>query len=257
MSGALPAWSAISRGEPTIGQIMPAGEPSSPDDGEAGQSLPVRIIIADDHPVVLFALENLISRFAYLKIVGRARTFPELFDEAERLDFDVAIVDLHMPCADDRDVRDTLVGFRERFANASLVVLTTETDPAALHRVLHAQIDGILSKKDPIDLIPVAIVSAMARERYVGPVMRDLLWRGPQAAGYAKAYQSLSKREREVLTLYASGMSVTEIAAQLGRSIKTISAQKCSAMKKLSLSSDIELYRFVAECGLRGADTPA
>lgn len=257
MSGALPAWSAISPGEPTIGQIMAASGPSTQDDGEAGQSQPVRIIIADDHPVVLFALENLISRFPYLKIVGRARTFPELVDEADRLDFDVAIVDLHMPCAEGRDVRDALTGFRARFANASLVVLTTETDPAALHRVLHAQIDGILSKKDPIDLIPVAIVSAMARERYVGPVVRDLLSRGLQAAGCANAYQSLSKREREVLTLYASGMSVTEIAGQLGRSIKTISAQKCSAMKKLSLSSDIDLYRFVAECSLAGPDTPA
>lgn len=249
MSGALPGWSATSPDDSPIVGTMPANEPSAPDEREGSPSLPVRIIIADDHPVVLFALENLISRFPYLKIVGRAGTFPELFDEAARLDFDfdIAIVDLHMPSADDRDVRDTLSGFRQRFANASLVVLTTETDPAALRRVLHTQIDGILSKKDPIDLIPVAIVSAMAHERYVGPVVRGLLSHGLLAAGCTKAYQSLSKREREVLMLYASGMSVTGIAGQLGRSVKTISAQKCSAMRKLSLSNDIELYRFVAE----------
>jgi DNA-binding NarL/FixJ family response regulator len=215
-------------------------------------SPPARVLIADDHPVVLFALENLINRQPYLKVVGRARSFPELFDEADRLDFDVAIIDLHMPGAGDREGRAALARFRQRLANASLVVLTAETDPAALHRVLDLQIDGIVSKRDPVDLIPVAIVSAIAHERYVGPAVRKLLAHGRQAAASARtyAYQLLSRREREVLTLYASGMSVTGIAGQLGRSIKTISAQKCSAMKKLALSNDIELYRFVAECGI-------
>lgn len=210
---------------------------------------PVRIIIADDHPVVLCALENVISRFSCLRIVGRARTFSELFDEADRLDFDVAIVDLNMPCADEHDVCETLSRFRQRFADVSLVVLTTETAPAILHQVLDIEIDGILSKTDPADLIPVAIVSAMARERYVGPAVLDLLAHQPHAPDLARRYRLLSKREREVLTLYAAGMRVTEIAGYLGRSIKTISAQKCSAMKKLSLPSDAELYRLVAECG--------
>jgi two-component system capsular synthesis response regulator RcsB len=233
---ATPSLEAVTPLAPAPSNVDPAL--SAPAVSDAAPMLPTRIVIADDHPVVLFALESLISRFPYLTVVGRAHTFPELFNEAAQLDFDVAIVDLHMPCVDDLDARETLGEFRQRFPGASLVVLTTEADPAALRRVLDVKIDGILSKKDPIDLIPVAIVSAMAHERYVGPVVRDLL-----------AYQLLSRREREVLALYASGMSVTEIAGQIGRSIKTISAQKCSAMKKLSLANDIELYRFAADCG--------
>ena len=224
----------------------------APDPDDDAQLRPTRIIIADDHPVVLFALENLIGRYPYLKVVGRAQTFPELFDEAVRVEFDfeVAIVDLHMPRAGDGNVREMLIRFRQRFPYASLIVLTSESDPRALDRVVDVPVDGILSKKDPIDLIPVAIVSVVARERYVGPAVRELLEHGLLAAEHSKAYALLSRREREVLTLYASGMSVTGIAARLGRSVKTISAQKCSAMKRLSLSNDTELFRFIAGWGL-------
>jgi len=233
--------------------VFPARDRTSPASGPnaaPADRQPARILVADDHPVVLFALENLIGRFAHLAVVGRAQSFPELFDAAERLDFDVALTDLHMPCAAHYDVRDMLSRFRQRYADESVVVLTTETDPTTLRRVLDLPIDGLLSKKDRIDLIPVAIASAMARECYVGPVIRELLARARHAADLDGAHRLLSRREREVLTLYASGLSVTEIAARLGRSIKTISAQKCSAMKKLSLSNDIELYRFAAEHGL-------
>jgi len=252
-----PARPAPGPGGRAVVCAMRAHAPSRPGDAaprptgaESRAPRPVRILIADDHPVVLFALENLLGRFPDLRVVGRAHTFSELFDEADRLDFDVALVDLHMPCADHHDARATLDRFRQRFTGASLVVLTTEANPVALQRVLLVQIDGLLSKQDPIDLIPQAIAAALARERYIGPAVRDLLACGLPVAPRANPYRSLSNREREVLTLYAAGMSVTRIARQLGRSIKTISAQKCSAMRKLSLSNDIDLYRFLAESGI-------
>jgi DNA-binding NarL/FixJ family response regulator len=64
----------------------------------------------------------------------------------------------------------------------------------------------------------------------------------------------LSRRELEVFTQYASGLGVTEIAARLGRSVKTISAQKCTAMRKLALHSDAELFRFAVEHGVISED---
>ncbi|TDV37021.1 LuxR family two component transcriptional regulator [Paraburkholderia caballeronis] len=216
----------------------------------SGPLTPARIIVADDHPVVLYALERLIGRWPRLRVVGRATTFAELFDEAARVDFDVVITDLYMPCAGDLDAHDMLLDFRRRFAHASLIVLTGETAPAVLHRLLRMQVDGILSKKDCVDLIPDAIASAMARERYLGPLVRDLLARDWPAAGDDGRARQLSRREIEVIVHYASGLSVTEIAVRLGRSVKTISAQKCSAMKKLSLANDVELYRFAVESGI-------
>ena len=79
---------------------------------------------------------------------------------------------------------------------------------------------------------------------------RDLLARDWPAAADDGSARQLSRREIEVIVHYASGLSVTEIAVRLGRSVKTISAQKCSAMKKLSLANDVELYRFAVDSGI-------
>lgn len=211
---------------------------------------PVRVIVADDHPVVLFALESLMAGCPNLQIVAYAQTGPQLFEEAAQHDFDVVLMDLHMPGQGSEEGYETIRRFRREFGKKIIVVLTMETDPSALREVLDLQIDAVVSKRDRIDLIPVAIILAMAREHYVGPVVRDILTQASHAQRREQVHRILTRREFEVLTHYASGLGVTEIAGLLGRSVKTISAQKCAAMKKLALANDIELYRFAVECGV-------
>ena len=140
---------------------------------------PVRVIVADDHPLVLFALESLIASFPNLQIVARAQTMQQLFEEAARQDFDLVLMDLYMPGQEGDEGHDALRRFRQRFAQKAVVVLTMETNAAALREAVELDVDAVLSKRDRIDLIPVAIASAMAHEHYVGPVVRDLLDRAP------------------------------------------------------------------------------
>lgn len=211
---------------------------------------PVRVIVADDHPLVLFALESLITSFHNLRIVARVQTVPELFEEATRHDFDLVLMDLHMPGQGGMEGYGALRRFRQHFAQKAVVVLTMETDAAALREALELDVDAVLSKRDRIDLIPVAIASAIAHEHYVGPVVRELLAQASRAQRREQVHRVLSRRELEVFTHYVSGLGVTEIASLLGRSVKTISAQKCAAMKKLSLDNDVELYRLALECGV-------
>jgi two-component system, NarL family, captular synthesis response regulator RcsB len=211
---------------------------------------PVRLIVADDHPLVLFALESLIAGFPNLQIVARAQTISQLMEEATRQDFDVVLMDLYMSGPDREEGYDAIRRFRGKFGQKAIVVLTMESDPGALQEVLELQIDALVSKRDRIDLIPVAIMSAMAHEQYAGPIVRELLARASVEQRCEEVRRILTRRELEVITHYASGRGVTEIATLLGRSVKTISAQKCAAMKKLSLANDVELYRFAAECGV-------
>ena len=74
-------------------------------------STPVRAIIADDHPLVLLAVENLMTGFHNMQIVGRASDTVELFAEADRVECDLAVVDLHMPGSVDADVFCGASGF--------------------------------------------------------------------------------------------------------------------------------------------------
>ncbi|CAB3750693.1 response regulator transcription factor [Paraburkholderia solisilvae] len=217
---------------------------------------PVRTIIADDHPLVLLAIENLMSTYPNMEIVGRATDSSQLFAEAGRVSCDLVVMDLYMPGGSNGDGLDMVRQFRTRFPEVVLVVLTMETEAEALQKVIALGVGAVVSKRDRIDLIHVAIITALAHECYLGPAIRTLLADATIARRLDYVRQMLSRRELEVLTHYASGLGVTEIAARLGRSVKTISAQKCTAMRKLSLHSDADLFRFAVEHGVVSGDRP-
>jgi two-component system, NarL family, captular synthesis response regulator RcsB len=211
---------------------------------------PVRVIIADDHPLVLLAIDNLLSGYPDIQVVGRATDTAELFMEIERNPCDLVLMDLYMPGSSDSNEMEVIRQFRLRYPKVALVVLTMETDITPLQRVLSLGVNGLVSKRDRIDLIHVAIVMAMARECYIGPAIRAQLADATVTRRLDFVHAMLSRREFEVFTQYASGFGVSEIAGRLGRSVKTISAQKCAAMRKLSLQSDAELFRFAVEHGV-------
>lgn len=211
---------------------------------------PIRAIIADDHPLVLLALESLISGYPNFEIVGRAADANELFTEVARSPCDLVLMDLYMPDGLNGCGVDLVKQFKARFPDVALVVLTMETRAAPLQQVISLGVEGLLSKRDRIDLIHVAVVTALARESYVGPAVRTLIADAELAQRLDFVRSTLSRRELEVFTQYASGLAVSEIAERLGRSVKTISAQKCTAMRKLSLESDAELFRFASEHGV-------
>ncbi|WP_239483052.1 response regulator transcription factor [Paraburkholderia sp. C35] len=211
---------------------------------------PIRTVIADDHPLVLLAMENLMSGFPGIQIVGRATDPSELFAEAQRVKCELVVMDLYMAGGTHGDGVEMVRQFRERHPDVVIVVLTMETAADALQKVIALGVGAVVSKRDRIDLIHVAIVTALARECYVGPAIRGLLADATLSRRVDYVRQVLSRRELEVLTHYATGRGVTEIALRLGRSVKTISAQKCTAMRKLSLQSDADLFRFAAEHGM-------
>ncbi|SMG31438.1 response regulator transcription factor [Paraburkholderia susongensis] len=216
----------------------------------AAAGTPVRTIIADDHPLVLLAIEHLIGNYPDLQLVGRAADINELFLEVDRSPCDLVLMDLYMPGGLDGGGFDAVRQFKERYPDVALVILTMETEAATLRKVMSLGVDGLLSKRDRIDLIHVAVVMALARECYIGPAVRALLADVAMSQQLDIVRATLSRRELEVFTQYAAGFGVTEIAARLGRSVKTISAQKCMAMRKLALNSDAELFRFAFEHGV-------
>jgi DNA-binding NarL/FixJ family response regulator len=216
--------------------------------------VPIKMIIADDHPLVLLAIENLVASLPDVRIVGSAVDSTELFHELDQLECDVVVTDLFMPGGVYGDGLEIIRLFKARYPYRALVILTMSMDVDVLRNAIELGADAILSKRDRIDLIHVAVVAALAREFYLGPTVRALLADAKLVQRLEGVRELLSKRELEVFTHYASGLGITEIARRTGRSVKTISAQKCTAMKKLALQSDVDLYRFAIEHGLVAAE---
>ncbi|MFM0335243.1 response regulator [Paraburkholderia fungorum] len=217
-------------------------------------SAPIRTIIADDHPLVLLAIENLMLGYPNMQIVGRAADVTELLKEADRIPCDLVLMDLYMPGGSAGDGLESVREFKARHPGVALVVLTMETEAETLQQVIALGVNALVSKRDRLDLIHVAIVTALARECYIGPAVRALISDAAEARRLDFVRQMLSRRELEVFTLYASGLGVTEIASRLDRSVKTISAQKCTAMRKLALHTDAELFRFAVYHGVISED---
>ncbi|SAL27331.1 LuxR family transcriptional regulator [Caballeronia peredens] len=210
----------------------------------------IRLAIADDHPLVILAIERLVGNFPNVEIVSRNTNSTQLDESLVRGGCDVAIVDLFMPGGHYGESVEMIQHLSSRHPRVHLVVLSRNDDATLVKRVLEAGAHAFLSKEDRLDLIYVAIVSVIANETYLGPAVRRTLALA-DAENHARFIrQKLTSRELEVIERYAKGANVTEIAKELERSVKTISAQKCAAMRKLDLSTDADLYRFISDSGL-------
>ncbi|CAG9173571.1 response regulator transcription factor [Cupriavidus pampae] len=213
----------------------------------------LRILLADDHPVITAAIGARLQTQTGWEVCGEVNSATDLLHEVDLLSPDVIVTDYHMPGVAALDGARLLLTLRRRHPAVAVVVLTMITNPLVLRAILDARVHGLLLKDCPLAEVVVAIARAQRGFTYIGKSalralaptdLRTMLPYGRMGA------QPLSTREMEVLRLYLTGRTVTEIAATLCRSVKTISRQKNSAMSKLGVSNDRELFECAALQGM-------
>ena len=131
-----------------------------------------------------------------------------------------------------------------------MLVLTVAANADVLRSILATGVLGLLNKSDALTELTLAVSAVSHRRSYLGTGIRQLLHSAATEAGGLRPGEALSRRETEVLRLFASGLTVSEIARRLSRSVKTISRQKMDAMAKLGLHSDLEVYAYAHRHGL-------
>lgn len=206
----------------------------------------IRVVVADDHPVLLVGVEHLLRQVPGFTITGLARDSTALVEYLTGGGADVAVCDFSMPAGQFGDGIALLRFLKRRFPHLRLVVLTGMESPAILASILAVGVTSVVSKADPMEHVLPAIRAAWSGKGYQSPAIQRLLAELPTATPVT----SLSKRELEVLRMFAQGYSVLEIANRIGRSRKTISTQKVAAMRKLGLSSDAEVFAYAISEGL-------
>jgi two-component system capsular synthesis response regulator RcsB len=210
----------------------------------------IRVIIADDHPVILFGAAQALLRFPEIEVVGQARQSTELIQLLQKTPCDVLVSDLAMPGGQYGDGMPLLGYIGRQFPHVRIAVLTMLENPALLKRLREVGVQAVISKGDDLSHIGLAIIQVTRGKEYIGPSIQAALdSMGISASGQQRDVV-LSKRELEVVRLFVSGMTITEIAAQLCRSIKTISTQKNTAMRKLGIDRDSELFQYAQSNGL-------
>lgn len=215
----------------------------------------IRVIFADDHPVLALANRQIVGSVPSIVCVGEARNSTELVELLQHTPCDVLVTDYAMPGGEYGDGHALISFLSRRYPNLKMVVMTMMDNPLVLRSLVRQRVGCVISKSDdPANLIP-AIHAAYRGDRFASPRVQLLLRASPAAHRFRDggSLQALSQRELEVVRLFVSGMTVSEIALDLRRTKQTISTQKLNAMRKLGIERDSDLFRYTNEVGLLSA----
>lgn len=209
----------------------------------------IRILVADDHPVVRDGLVAILGTQPDFKIVGEAGTGPEAVERAQQLQPDVMLLDLEMPGADGVEVLHQLQA--THLAVRVIIFTAFDTDERILGAV-QAGAQGYLLKGAPRQELFQAVRVVHAGGSLLQPVVASKLLRQVSRPHHrlAAAANDLTPRELEVLRLLAQGQLNKEIAAQLVISERTVKFHVSSIMGKLGAGNRTEVVRLAAQQGL-------
>jgi DNA-binding NarL/FixJ family response regulator len=204
----------------------------------------IRILLADDHPVVRDGLAAMLSTQPDFEVVGEAGTGAEAVAEAARLRPDIVLMDLEMPTLDGIEAIRRL---READPAVQVVVLTAFDTDERIVGALQAGAQGYLLKGAPRAEIFTAIRTVSAGGALIQPVVASKLLRQVREAEHPDA---LTAREKEVLGLVAAGLANGEIAERLSISERTVKFHVSSLLSKLGAKNRTQAVRVGRERGL-------
>ena len=202
------------------------------------------VVIADDHPIVLLGVRELVERDARFQVVGEAICSAGLIGLLEQQPIDIVITDYNMPGDSPYGDGLKLVEYLKRhFPQVQILILTMISNHLILTRLQEMGVVGVIQKSQLHTEIQVALksIAQQALYRSLEPAKTSVV---ESMTAIDERFSTLSPKEFEILRLFISGRSVSDIARSQNRSSKTISAQKISAMRKLEVSSDQDLLAY-------------
>jgi two-component system, NarL family, invasion response regulator UvrY len=206
----------------------------------------IKILIADDHPVVREGFKQIISKADDLKVVDEALTGFEVLDKITKDDFDVVVLDLSMPGKDGLEVLKDLKNIKP---NLPVLILSMHPEDQVAMRTFKGGASGYLNKESAPGELVNAIRKIYAGGKYVSPAMAEKLVSAFDKKEEAP-HESLSDREFQVLRFIASGKDVDDIAEELFISVKTVRTYRDRILEKLALKNNVEIAHYAIKYNL-------
>lgn len=207
-----------------------------------------RIIVADDHPVVVMGIRMALGNSRYASaIMAQAVSTDELMQRLKQQHCDILITDFSMPNGDFPDGMVLIKHIRSHFTTLKIIVMTMLSNPLILNEIMKTGVHGLFDKHQPLEGLINAITRIGKGNTYISDTFSNAL---TSTLRGDTRHTPLTARELEVLRLFGQNRSGREIAEHLKRSEKTISRQKRTAMQKLGIGSNSDLTEYVRRNGM-------
>ena len=213
-------------------------------------TMTIKLALADDHPAVRAGIKHELAGIPTIDIVGTARNSTEIIELLGRTPCDILVTDYALPGGAYADGMTLLSFLRRHYPALKIVVFTTIDNAAIVNEVSKLGIHAMLNKVGEVAHLIYAIYAVYAGASYFSPGAAQQKLRGRHGRATRDRVRELTLRETEVIRLYLSGLSINEIAGVLSRAKQTVSAQKKTAMRKLGIERNADLFRFAHETGL-------
>ena len=201
----------------------------------------IKILIADDHPVVRKGLREIIEEIPDMKVAEEASNGSEALAKLSSKHFDVVILDISMP---GRSGLDVIKDIKKQKPKIAVLVLSIHPEGQYAVQAFKAGASGYLTKESAPDELLTALRKVSSGGKYVSSSLAEKLASAFNTNGEKFPHETISPREYEVMLKIASGKSVTEIARELFLSPKTISTYRARILDKMGMKNNLELIRY-------------
>lgn len=201
----------------------------------------IKLLIADDHPIVREGLKQIIRNAPDIIISGEANDGIEVLSKIKKENYDVILLDISMPRKNGIEILNEI---RKEKIKSRILILSIHPEEQYAMRALKAGAYGYLTK----DSVPNELISAIKKvsmgEKYISLSLAEKLVDNLRVGLDKTPHEVLSNREYQVMLLLASGKSMQEIAKELFLSVKTVSTYKTRILKKMKMKNTFEIIYY-------------
>ena len=209
----------------------------------------IKILIADDHPIVRKGLREILTETKDMFDVHEAENGSDVMERLEKEKFDILVLDISMPGLSGLDV---LKQVKKRHNTIPVLILSRHPEHQYAVRSIRAGASGYLTKESAPKELSGAIQKLARGGKYVSASMADQLLDYLKEDSSKKPHEKLSDREFQVMQMIASGKTVGEIAAEMLLSVNTISTYRMRVLEKMNLENNAQIMYYAINEGLIG-----
>ena len=214
-------------------------------------SQPIKILLVDDHELVRGGFRAILQTIDGIKVVGEAENGLQALEIVETINPDIVVTDIGMNPINGLELVSALKNTHE---NLRTIILSMHDDEQYIRRALELGVSGYILKDSDCSEFESAIRAVMNGEVYLTPSIAARLESEHLQESPTAALEMLSERQREVLSLIASGRNTKQIARQLSLSPKTVETHRSQLMQKLDIYDVAGLVKFAIRTGLSSFD---